>query len=56
MEDRIGDFIDEDDFIDEVISADGRGHTLSSYDGEEGEITFDNGIIFIEQINYENRI
>ena len=37
MEDRIEEFIDEDDFIDGVIEADGRGHTLSSYDGNENE-------------------
>ena len=33
MEDRVTDFIDEDGFIEDVISTDGRGHTLSSYDG-----------------------
>ena len=37
MEDRVSDFIDEDDFIEDVISSDGRGHTLSSYDGDENE-------------------
>ena len=37
MEDRVSEFIDEDDFIDGVIEADGRGHTLSSYDGNENE-------------------
>jgi len=37
LEDRIEEFIDEDEFIDGVIQADGRGHTLSSYDGNENE-------------------
>jgi len=51
LEDRMADFIDEDDFIEEVISADGRGHTLSSYDGEEGEITFQNEWYYIYRTN-----
>lgn len=31
---------DIDDFIDEAISSDGRGHFLSSYDGQESEVAF----------------
>ena len=51
MEDRVADFIDEDDFIDEVISADGRGHTLSSYDGNEGEVTYKDGWYYVYRTN-----
>jgi len=51
MEDRVADFIDEDDFIEEVISADGRGHTLSSYDGEEGEVTYKDEWYYIYRTN-----
>ena len=51
MEDRISDFINEDDFIEEVIISDGRGHTLSSYDGEEGEITFQNEWYYVYRTN-----
>ena len=42
MEESIKDFIDEDDFINAVIESDGRGQTLSSYDGTENEILFKN--------------
>ena len=31
---------DEDDFVQSAISADGRGHFISYYDGEETETTF----------------
>ena len=51
MEDRASDFIDEDGFIEDVISTDGRGHTLSSYDGHEGEITFDSEWYYIYRTN-----
>ena len=32
---------DVDHFVDDAIRADGRGHFLSSYDGEEDEVTLD---------------
>jgi len=51
MEDRVADFIDEDAFIEDVISTDGRGHTLSSYDGEEGEVSFNNEWYYIYRTN-----
>ena len=51
MEDRVEDFINEDEFIEEVIMSDGRGHTLSSYDGDEGEITFDGEWYYIYRTN-----
>jgi hypothetical protein len=38
---------DLDDFADEAISADGRGHFLNTYDGEENE----QGEFFIYRIN-----
>ena len=51
MEESIKDFIDEDDFIEAVIESDGRGHTLSSYDGNENEITFNNEWYYIYRTN-----
>ena len=51
MEDRVADFIDEDDFIEDVISSDGRGHTLSSYDGEEGEVIYKDEWYYIYRTN-----
>ena len=51
MEDRIADFVDEDGFVDDVISSDGRGHTLSSYDGEEGEFVYDDEWYYIYRTN-----
>ena len=51
MEDRVADFVDEDDFIEDVISSDGRGHTLSSYDGEEGEVTYKDEWYYIYRTN-----
>ena len=51
MEESIKDFIDEDDFIEAVIEADGRGHTLSSYDGNENEVSFDNEWYYIYRTN-----
>ena len=51
MEDRVADFIDEDDFIEDVISSDGRGHTLSSYNGEEGEVTYNDEWYYIYRTN-----
>ena len=51
MEESIKDFIDEDDFIEGVIESDGRGHTLSSYDGNENEISFDDEWYYIYRTN-----
>ena len=51
MEESIKDFIDEDDFIEGVIESDGRGHTLSSYDGVENEISFDDEWYYIYRTN-----
>ena len=51
MEESIKDFIDEDEFIDGVIESDGRGHTLSSYDGVENEVSFDDEWYYIYRTN-----
>ena len=51
MEDRVADFIDEDSFIEDAISTDGRGHTLSSYDGNEDEIVFNDEWYYIYRTN-----
>ena len=51
MEDRVADFIDEEGFIEDVINTDGRGHTLSSYDGNENEITFNDEWYYIYRTN-----
>ena len=51
MEESIKDFIDEDEFIEGVIEQDGRGHTLSSYDGVENEVSFDDEWYYIYRTN-----
>ena len=51
MEESIKDFIDEDEFIDGVVESDGRGHTLSSYDGVENEVSFDDERYYIYRTN-----
>lgn len=38
-------------FVKDSILADGRGHFLSSYDGEENEIFFENTWFYIYRIN-----
>ena len=44
-------YIDRDAFIQGVLDADGRGHGLSSYDGEEGEVSLDDEWYYIYRIN-----
>ena len=51
MEDRIDNFINKEDFIWDVIGTDGRGHTISSYDGEEDEIEYNNEWYYIYRMN-----
>ena len=51
MEDRVSDFIDEDSFVEDVVSSDGRGHTLSSYDGDENEIVYQDDWYYIYRTN-----
>lgn len=47
MEDQLHNYVDEDCVIDTVISVDGRGHVIASYDGAEEE----QGDFFIYRIN-----
>ena len=51
MEESIKDFIVKDDFIEAVVESDGRGHTLSSYDGVENEVSFDDEWYYIYRTN-----
>ena len=40
-----------DSFIESAISADGRGHFISSYDGNEEEISVFGKYIYVYRIN-----
>ena len=51
MEEQMDDFMDKDGFIEDVISSDGRGQTISSYDGEEGEVVYNNEYYYIYRMN-----
>lgn len=51
MENQIENFINKDDFIEDVISSDGRGHTIASYDGEEDEVYYENKTYYIYRMN-----
>ena len=51
MEEQMDNFIDKDGFIEDVISSDGRGQTISSYDGEEGEVVYNNEYYYIYRMN-----
>lgn len=42
---------DMDAFIEDAISADGRGHFLSSYDGDENELIIDGEYLYAYRIN-----
>lgn len=42
---------DMDHFINDAISADGRGHFMSSYDGEENESTINGETFYIYRTN-----
>lgn len=42
---------DVDAFIEDAISSDGRGHFMSSYDGEENEVQVNGTYYFIYRIN-----
>ena len=43
-------FIDEDEFVREVVSSDGRGNGLAGYDGEEREVVYDDEWFYIYRI------
>ena len=51
MEEQIENFIDKHRFIEDVIYSDGRGHTISSYDGEEDEVYYENKTYYIYRMN-----
>jgi uncharacterized protein (TIGR02996 family) len=40
-----------DDLLDSAISADGRGHFLSGYDGEENEVSYNGISLYIYRVN-----
>lgn len=42
---------DEDLFVAEAVSADGRGHFLSGYDGNEAEVRFNGRYFYIYRTN-----
>lgn len=42
---------DLEDFVDDAIAADGRGHFISSYDGEEHEVTVDGETYYIYRLS-----
>jgi len=42
---------DLDDFCEDAISEDGRGHFLASYDSDEHEVTFKDETYYIYRIN-----
>ena len=42
---------DIDGFIEDAISADGRGHFMSSYDGEENEVNHNGETLYIYRTN-----
>ena len=43
-------FIDEDEFVRDVVSSDGRGNGLAGYDGAENEIVYDGEWFYIYRI------
>jgi len=47
----IENFIDIDDFVEDVIMTDGRGNGLSGYDGEEREVSYDGEWFYIYRTN-----
>ena len=42
---------DLEEFVDDAIAADGRGHFISSYDGEEHEVTVDGETCYIYRLS-----
>jgi DNA repair exonuclease SbcCD ATPase subunit len=44
-------FLDEDEMASDMISEDGRGHYLSSYDGDENEQEYDGITYYIYRVN-----
>ena len=42
---------DLDHFVDDAIAADGRGHFLAGYDGEEAEVEIDGTDFYVYRVN-----
>ena len=51
LEREIENFIDQESFIEDVIRSDGRGHTISSYDGSEDEVEYEGTTYYIYRMN-----
>ena len=51
LEREIENFIDQESFIEDVINSDGRGHTISSYDGSEDEVEYEGTTYYIYRMN-----
>ena len=51
MEEQMENFIDKEGFIEDVISADGRGHTISNYDGQEDDVYYEGETYYIYRMN-----
>jgi hypothetical protein len=49
--DKISSYIDTDEYIKDVINNDGRGNSLSSYDGNENEINYNDKWYYIYRTN-----
>ena len=47
---EVDNFIDQDEFVKDVISTDGRGNGLAGYDGEENEVYYDDDWYYIYRI------
>ena len=44
-------YVDKDEFIEGVISADGYGHTINSYDGTADEIYVGEKLFYVMRID-----
>ena len=42
--------LDEDKFVEDAMDADGRGHFMNSYDGEEHEVCVGSKILYVYRI------
>ena len=42
---------DIEEFIEDAVSADGAGHFLNTYDGEETEFTFEDEVYYVYRVN-----
>jgi DNA repair exonuclease SbcCD ATPase subunit len=51
MGSRFEDFIDKDKFIEDVIDADGYGHTLNGYNGSIDEVYINNILFYVMRID-----